>query len=72
MSDQSLPKPNHEIAKDINRKLRTTNLTINQLECIAIEAELERTNGNITEAAKNLGIGRATLYRKISQYNIKK
>ncbi len=26
--------------------------------------------GNLTEAAKALGIGRATLYRKVKQYNI--
>ncbi|MCH2535615.1 MAG: hypothetical protein MK008_14325 [Bdellovibrionales bacterium] len=27
-------------------------------------------NGNLTEAAKALGIGRATLYRKVKQYSI--
>jgi two-component system, NtrC family, response regulator HydG len=31
---------------------------------------LKRTNGNVPEAAKLLGIGRATLYRKIEEYGI--
>ncbi len=45
-------------------------LTINQLESHAIESAIHQFNGNLTEAAKALGIGRATLYRKVKQYNI--
>lgn len=44
--------------------------TINELESIAIENAISEYNGNLTEAAKALGIGRATLYRKVKQYNI--
>lgn len=44
--------------------------TINELESIAIENAIHEYNGNLTEAAKALGIGRATLYRKVKQYNI--
>lgn len=44
--------------------------TINELESIAIENAIHKFNGNLTEAAKALGIGRATLYRKVKQYNI--
>ena len=44
--------------------------TINGLESIAIENAIFEFNGNLTEAAKALGIGRATLYRKVKQYNI--
>ena len=44
--------------------------TINQLESIAIENAIAAFKGNLTEAAKALGIGRATLYRKVKQYNI--
>jgi DNA-binding NtrC family response regulator len=38
---------------------------------LIVEA-LGRTQGNIPEAAKLLGIGRATLYRKIDEYGIKR
>ena len=44
--------------------------TINELESVAIQNAIQSLNGNLTEAAKALGIGRATLYRKVKQYNI--
>ena len=44
--------------------------TINDLESRAIENAIHTYRGNLTEAAKALGIGRATLYRKVKQYNI--
>ncbi len=44
--------------------------TINELENVAIQNAIQNFNGNLTEAAKALGIGRATLYRKVKQYNI--
>jgi DNA-binding NtrC family response regulator len=44
--------------------------TINELESIAIENAIHEYHGNLTEAAKALGIGRATLYRKVKQYRI--
>lgn len=44
--------------------------TINELESLAIKNAIHQFGGNLTEAAKALGIGRATLYRKVKQYNI--
>ncbi len=44
--------------------------TINELESVAIEKAINEYNGNLTEAARALGIGRATLYRKVKQYNL--
>jgi sigma-54 dependent transcriptional regulator, acetoin dehydrogenase operon transcriptional activator AcoR len=44
--------------------------TLDQIECDAIVNELERTGGNLTEAAKHLGISRSTLYRKLDHYDI--
>ncbi len=41
-----------------------------QLEAKAIEDAINQYKGNLTEAAKALGIGRATLYRKVKQYQI--
>jgi two-component system response regulator HydG len=36
-----------------------------------IERTLNLTEGNRAEAAKRLGIGERTLYRKLKQYDIK-
>lgn len=44
--------------------------TMNQVESEAIVNAIAQFKGNLTEAAKALGIGRATIYRKIKQYNI--
>jgi DNA-binding NtrC family response regulator len=43
---------------------------MDQLEAKAIEDAINQYKGNLTEAAKALGIGRATLYRKVKQYQI--
>ena len=40
------------------------------LEAKAIESAILQYKGNLTEAAKALGIGRATLYRKVKQFQI--
>ena len=44
--------------------------TMDELESEAIKSAINEFKGNLTEAAKALGIGRATLYRKVKQYNI--
>ena len=43
---------------------------MDELEAKAIESAINQFKGNLTEAAKALGIGRATLYRKVKQYQI--
>ena len=43
---------------------------MDDLEAKAIETAIMQFKGNLTEAAKALGIGRATLYRKVKQYHI--
>ena len=45
-------------------------LRIDYWERKLIAEALNRTGGNVPEAAKLLGIGRATLYRKIEEYGI--
>ena len=47
-------------------------LRIDYWERRLITEALDRTNGNVPEAAKLLGIGRATLYRKIEEYGIER
>ncbi len=43
--------------------------TIDEIERRAIEATLDYTGGDKTRAARALGIGRKTLYRKLQTYN---
>ncbi len=45
-------------------------LRIDYWERKLIQESLTRTGGNVPEAAKLLGLGRATLYRKIDEYGI--
>ena len=47
-----------------------SDLSLEEIEKNHIKKMLEFTGGNKTEAAKKLGIGVATLYRKMSEYNI--
>ncbi len=47
-------------------------LAIDHWEKKLIGEALRRADGNVPEAAKLLGIGRATLYRKIEQYRIER
>src|SRR5690606_9211416 len=68
-------------AEDLPRELRgprdlvpvssgLTGLRLDQLERMAIEAALNATDGNREQAAKMLGIGTRTLYRKIKEYEL--
>jgi len=45
-------------------------VSLNELEKQAIEETLAKTKGNREKAAKILGIGERTLYRKIKEYNL--
>ena len=47
-------------------------LRINDWEVKLIREALRRTDGKVPEAAKLLGIGRATLYRKLDEYGIRR
>ena len=45
-------------------------MTLDEMEQMVIIAALKRTDGNVKEAATQLGIDRSTLYDKIKHYNI--
>jgi DNA-binding NtrC family response regulator len=44
--------------------------TLQELESDLIYFAIEHYNGRMTEAARRLGIGRSTLYRKVTDFNI--
>jgi two-component system, NtrC family, response regulator HydG len=46
------------------------NYTMEEMENTAIINALEKHKGNLTQAAKTLGLGRSTLYRKMEKYGI--
>ncbi len=50
------------------RRAKGEELNLEALEQIAIEKAMERSDGNITQAAELLGITRYALYRKIEKY----
>ena len=52
-------------------KPRAMNLTLRELEKLAIQHALAQHGGNREKAAKQLGIGARTLYRKIKEYDIR-
>ena len=47
-------------------------LRVDDWERRLIREALKRTNNSVPQAAKLLGIGRATLYRKIDEYGIER
>ena len=51
---------------------RLDTLRIDEWEQRLILKALRRTNGNVPEAARLLGVSRATAYRKITEYNIER
>lgn len=63
-----------EVDDDIDDELDSarapTKGTIKELEREAIRHTLEQVGGNRREAAKSLGIGERTLYRKLKEYNL--
>ena len=46
-------------------------LTLESVEKRAIEKALQASRGNVSLACRKLGIGRATIYRKIKKYNLR-
>ena len=61
-----------EANADHRRAWTPPNLTLQELEKEAIAAAIQRTDGNIKEAAAALGIDRSTLYDKIKRYDIQR
>lgn len=63
----SLPGASNVVAFPAQEKV---SVSLAELEKQTITKALEQCKGNMSEAAKNLGIGRATLYRKVKEYAI--
>jgi len=65
------PDVNHGIDKNGAMFTETSPIIpFERLKEEAIKHALDRTNGNVVEAAKKLVIGRATMYRLMEKYNL--
>ena len=53
------------------KEAQTDDLTLQDIERTTIIRTLEKCQGNISQAADELGLSRAALYRRLEKYNIK-
>jgi transcriptional regulator with PAS, ATPase and Fis domain len=73
ISESSDILPEHlpnKISKGMTENNQNGVMSLKQAEIIAVKNALEHTGGNVTQAAKILGIGRNTLYDKIRAIGI--
>ncbi len=71
LADDEAIRP-HDLALRDSGSGDLETLRLDEWERRLITEALNRTSDNVPEAAKLLGIGRATLYRKIEQYRIER
>ncbi|SFH14509.1 Transcriptional regulator of acetoin/glycerol metabolism [Desulfotomaculum arcticum] len=78
LCDEGIIKPNN-LPEEIKQKKQVImsdvygkTYKLREMESVTIYSTLKKYNGNCTMAAKELGISRTTLYRKLKQYNIDK
>jgi len=73
LCNQQVLKASDLITSNSNRTVQSRgrgSLNIESVEQAAIAQALEKTKGNLTRAAEQLGIGRTTLYRKMKKYQL--
>lgn len=73
MTDGNVLKPEDLVFSSIERSVQATtpkSLNLDDVEKNAILTVLEKHNGNISKSAKELGITRAALYRRLEKYEL--
>lgn len=70
MSTGSSLEPDDFLIRKATKPTPTKSLNVEDIEKNAIIQAIEKCNGNLTNAAKELGFGRSTLYRKIEKYGL--
>lgn len=71
MADDQELSPQDFILKPEKGTKPVDTLKLDELERHAIEEAIIKNKGNMSQAAKALGLGRTTLYRKMEKYGIK-
>jgi DNA-binding NtrC family response regulator len=72
MCEGSIVLPDDLGLRDASSGEALESLRIDFWERKLIQESLKRTSGSVPEAARLLGLGRATLYRKIEEYGIER
>lgn len=70
MADGDELGPKDFLIKAGSTKIPQDTLKLEELEKAAIEEAIKKNKGNMSQAAKDLGLGRTTLYRKMEKYGI--
>ncbi|MFW1677136.1 sigma-54-dependent Fis family transcriptional regulator [Pontibacter sp. JAM-7] len=63
-------QPSADSTKTDEHMLTNTTISLEEAEKLAIKSAIENTDSNLTQAAKQLGIAKSTLYQKIKKYAI--
>ncbi|MDX1628228.1 MAG: sigma-54 dependent transcriptional regulator [Fulvivirga sp.] len=72
MADDDLLNPDDFLLEQDRTSLESPDtLKLEEIEKHAIEKAINKFKGNMSKAAKELGLGRTTLYRKMEKYGIK-
>jgi transcriptional regulator of acetoin/glycerol metabolism len=50
--------------------VRLDQLTLEEVEKLLVQKALARTGGNVTEAARALGLSRSAMYRRLERYGL--
>ena len=49
---------------------RLEDMKLDQVECLLIKRAMARFDGNVSKAAKSLGLSRSALYRRLQRHGI--
>ena len=52
------------------RRRRLEDMSLEDVECFLIKKALARFDGNVSQAAKALGLSRSALYRRLQRYGL--
>jgi two-component system, NtrC family, response regulator HydG len=72
MSDDDVLEKSNFLLSSGNSSVLKEAIRMDELERNAILQSISRNEGNMTKVAKELGLGRTTLYRKMEKYGISK
>ena len=72
MANSTLLAPEDFLLRDESgeNNISIDSFNLEDMEKIAIQNAVRNAGGNLTQAAKQLGFGRSTLYRKMSKYDL--